>query len=111
MKIRKRVLTSEENKRRKEEQRMWEELNKKYPPLKKKKSEKCALVLPKETYREGSQDFKQAKSAGNNIGSTAKRIRVYTGDKIVGIGTMHKSNSVPVFSKDDAKDIARMRRN
>jgi hypothetical protein len=35
---------------------------------------------------------------------------VYTGDKIKGIGTMHKSNSVPVFSDQEAIDIATMRR-
>lgn len=34
----------------------------------------------------------------------------YTGTKVKGIGTMHKSNAVPIFSDDDAKDIARMRR-
>jgi hypothetical protein len=34
----------------------------------------------------------------------------YTGDKIKGIGTMHKSNAVPVFNDTEAKDIASMRR-
>ena len=34
----------------------------------------------------------------------------YTGTKIKGIGTMHKSNAVPVFSDDEAKDISSMRR-
>lgn len=36
--------------------------------------------------------------------------KVYTGDKILGIGTLHKSNAVPVFSVEEAHDIARMRR-
>ena len=36
--------------------------------------------------------------------------KVYTGSMIKGIGTMHKSNAVPVFSDDEAKDIATMRR-
>ncbi len=36
--------------------------------------------------------------------------KVYTGDKILGIGTMHKSNAVPIFSSEDAKDISKMRR-
>ena len=35
----------------------------------------------------------------------------YTGGNLVGIAIMHKSNLVPVFKKDDAKDIANMRRN
>jgi len=36
--------------------------------------------------------------------------KVYTGDKIKGIGTMHKSNAVPIFSDEQAIDIAKMRR-
>lgn len=35
---------------------------------------------------------------------------VYTGTKVIGIGTMHKSNAVPIFSDDEAKDISKMRR-
>jgi hypothetical protein len=29
---------------------------------------------------------------------------------MIGIGTLHKSNAVPVFSEDEAADMARMRR-
>lgn len=36
--------------------------------------------------------------------------KVYTGTAIKGIGTMHKSNAVPIFSNEDAIDIAKMRR-
>lgn len=36
--------------------------------------------------------------------------KVYTGDKMLGIGTLHKSNAVPVFRAEDAQDIAKMRR-
>lgn len=41
---------------------------------------------------------------------TIKQPQKYTGDKILGIGTMHKSNAVPIFSEDEAKDISKMRR-
>ena len=34
----------------------------------------------------------------------------YTGTKVKGIGTMHKSNAVPIFSNEEAHDIATMRR-
>jgi len=34
----------------------------------------------------------------------------YTGTKIKGIGTMHKSNAVPVFSDEEAIEISKMRR-
>jgi hypothetical protein len=36
--------------------------------------------------------------------------QTYTGTKIKGIGTMHKSNAVPVFSDQEARDISSMRR-
>jgi hypothetical protein len=36
--------------------------------------------------------------------------KVYTGTKIKGIGTMHKSNAVPIFSDEEAVAIANMRR-
>lgn len=36
--------------------------------------------------------------------------KTYTGDKIIGIGTMHKSNAVPIFSAEDAESISKMRR-
>ena len=34
----------------------------------------------------------------------------YTGEKIKGIGTMHKSNAVPIFTDNEAKEISSMRR-
>lgn len=34
----------------------------------------------------------------------------YTGTKVKGIATLHKSNGVPVFTDEEAKDISRMRR-
>ena len=34
----------------------------------------------------------------------------YTGTKVKGIATLHKSNGVPVFSDEEAKDISKMRR-
>jgi hypothetical protein len=34
----------------------------------------------------------------------------YTGNKMKGIATMHKSNAVPVFTDAEAKEISSMRR-
>lgn len=39
-----------------------------------------------------------------------KKQQTYTGTKMIGIGTLHKSNAVPVFSEEDAVEISRMRR-
>jgi hypothetical protein len=37
--------------------------------------------------------------------------KIYSGEmQLLGIATMHKSNMVPVFKKQDAEDIAKMRR-
>jgi len=44
------------------------------------------------------------------VNLSKKKSQVYTGDKMLGIGTLHKSNAVPVFSSDEAKAMAQMRR-
>ena len=36
--------------------------------------------------------------------------RKYTGEKVLGVGTLHKSNAVPIFSEQEAKDLSSMRR-
>lgn len=37
--------------------------------------------------------------------------KIYTGTACKGVATMHKSNSVPVFTDQEAVDVAKMRRN
>lgn len=50
-------------------------------------------------------------SRDDGIGvATKKEPQQYTGDNMLGIGQLHKSNSVPVFRKEDAEDQAKMRR-
>ena len=58
----------------------------------------------RETQRIASRD------TGHSGAVRTKDIPQYTGTKILGIGTMHKSNAVPVFSNEEAHDIATMRR-
>ena len=41
---------------------------------------------------------------------SSKPSPTYTGTKVKGIGTMHKSNAVPIFSDEEAIDISTMRR-
>lgn len=47
------------------------------------------------------------------LGSVALKpnSQIYTGDKVKGIGVMHKSSMVPIFTDQEAIDIAKMRRN
>jgi hypothetical protein len=50
-------------------------------------------------------------SKDSGIGNASKKeVNVYTGDKMIGIGNLHKSNLVPVFKDEEAKDLASMRR-
>lgn len=45
-----------------------------------------------------------------NVAATKAAPKVYTGDKVLGIATLHKSNAVPVFKKEEAVEISSMRR-
>jgi len=50
-------------------------------------------------------------SLNSNYGDTfRKQTPQYTGDAMLGISTLHKSNAIPIFSQKDAEDAARMRR-
>jgi hypothetical protein len=52
-----------------------------------------------------------AKLTNGIAGNGAKKAaNVYTGDYIMGIATMHKSNAVPITSREQAVDSATMRR-
>jgi hypothetical protein len=42
---------------------------------------------------------------------TAKAKQTYTGGNMLGIAVRHKSGLEPVFDKEHAKDLAKMRRN
>lgn len=50
-----------------------------------------------------------SRNTGDGI-ATSKPVPQYTGTKMLGIGVMHKSNSVPIFSDEEAVDISKMRR-
>jgi hypothetical protein len=50
-------------------------------------------------------------SRGDGTGvAAAREVTMYTGTEMIGIGQLHKSNAVPVFRDQDAKDLATMRR-
>ena len=44
------------------------------------------------------------------VACTKSQDQAYTGTKVKGIGTMHKSNAVPIFSDNEAIEISKMRR-
>lgn len=88
----------------------WEAMMKKYEPKKKLTSTSNTLDY-KLTTPPGRTTTKHIPSLSTGEGiASSKQKQYYTGDKMLGIGTLHKSNAVPIFSEDDAKEQARMRR-
>jgi hypothetical protein len=94
------------------EKKVYEEnLNSEYGVAKKRSkvynSPMSNLLNPKPFVRETAK----IPSRGDGIGNAVKaEDKVYTGTKMIGIGTLHKSNAVPVFCDDEAKAMANMRR-
>ena len=88
----------------------WEALLKKHEPKNfvRTASEKTNYIPPKVFIRE----TEKYPSLGVGGGNATKPIhgKVYTGTAMVGIGTLHKSNAVPIFNIEDAQDQAKMRR-
>ncbi len=68
-------------------------------------------VLPRiPTYSYRGQN-ERLPSVDSGVGVASKKDpMMYTGDRLKGIAIMHKSNLVPVFSEDEAVDLATMRR-
>ena len=100
--------SAEEKRRYEENQRSWDLLQKKYAPKAvKPASDKLVYNLSNPPGRE-RQEIRSISTTG---GSTAKKDTMqYSGDKMKGIGMMHKSNLVPIFHDHEAKEIASMRR-
>lgn len=62
-------------------------------------------------YPPGREPKQHIPSRDSGVGIAARPAdKVYTGTAMLGVATMHKSNSVPVFSQEDAIDISKMRR-
>ena len=106
---------AEEARKARELDESWKELQKKWGVEAEEKKRKRAMSAE-------TLDYKLSVPAGRgtahipsrNTGevgvATYKPNPQYTGTKVKGIGTMHKSNAVPIFSDDEAKEISSMRR-
>ena len=87
----------------------WEKLLKKYEP-KKPIPQVSGAGLPS-LGKPARRETPKIPSLPFTGGVCAKKENpVYTGNAIKGIGTMHKSNAVPIFSDEQAIEIATMRR-
>jgi hypothetical protein len=100
------------NAKQRELQAEWEKLLKKYEPTKPiRKSAKLDSSVSPVVTRPYIRDTRSIPSLDTGLGTaTLKESPRYTGTMIKGIGTMHKSNAVPIFSDEQAIEIATMRR-
>ncbi len=95
----------------------WKALQKKWgieaEDRKRKRAMSAPVILPtqKQPFRRDTGPHIPSLNGGKDMAPALKAPdKIYTGTKIIGIGTMHKSNAVPIFSDDEAKDVASMRR-
>ena len=88
----------------------WQTLKAKYEPRVKIKLGRSSYVPPKPLRRDADHPRIPSLDTGVKGAVNVRMPQQYTGDKIVGIGTMHKSNAVPIFTDQEAKDISSMRR-
>lgn len=90
----------------------WQNLVTKWAPKKPQSSKVSSSTskLPKLTPPPGRETPKYPSLDSGAYSCFKKETLFYTGDKMVGIGTLHKSNAVPIFTEEEAKDQASMRR-
>jgi hypothetical protein len=85
----------------------WDAIVKKYEP-KKSIKRNVEAWKPKSSPVRETPHYPSLNTFGG--GATKAAPKVYTGDKMLGIATLHKSNAVPVFQAEDAVEISKMRR-
>ena len=109
--MKKKYRSAEEKKLEQELKASWQQLEKKWLSMSSQPSVK-RKIKPIEVQQPYRRHTDKVPSHGMT-GSATKPIqgKVYTGTAIIGIGTMHKSNAVPIFNDSEAKDISSMRRN
>ena len=105
---------AEEARKSRELDASWKDLKNKWEVEAEDKKRKRALKAEPLVYKLSTPEGRStthipSRNTGDGIANT-KQIPKYTGTKIIGIGTMHKSNAVPIFSDEEAQDISRMRR-
>ena len=92
----------------KRNQEAWAELLAKYPT---NKNIKITRPISVKYEIPADRNPRNYPSRDTGAASTAPaKIIQYTGDAMIGLGQLHKSNTIPVFKAEDAVDIAKMRR-
>lgn len=109
-------FASAEAKRKAEElEESWNDLLKRQGAEQEERRRRRAMSAEPLVYSLGappgrSSSHIPSRNTGEAGVGTYKAPPQYTGTKVKGIGTMHKSNAVPIFSDEEAHAIATMRR-
>jgi hypothetical protein len=112
----KKFASAEHARKARELDESWKELQKRWGIEAEEKKRSRAMSAPglSGNYSlkipEGRNTTAHIKSVDTGGNATLASPKVYTGTKVKGIATMHKSNAVPIFSDEEAVDIAHMRR-
>ena len=101
---------AEQARKAREQAESWQALLQRHGITENKKHKPKAVSLPTDPgpYRRETPKINSLPFTGGPC--TKPEQKVYTGNKILGIGTLHKSNAVPIFSDEEAVEIAKMRR-
>ena len=103
--------SAEEARNARELAKQWEKIVKSHGAVEKKMQQVTETLQYKLSTPPGrSTPTVKSLDTGHTGAVTVKQTPQYTGTKILGIGTMHKSNAVPIFNDDEAKSISSMRR-
>jgi hypothetical protein len=108
------IYTNQKSKKRKPNAKQkalaaeWQELVQKYAP---KSVKTKTFSADKKVIKPFIRETEYIPSLNTGYYNTFKKPDMYyTGDNMKGIGTLHKSNAVPIFTDEEAKDQAAMRR-
>ena len=113
-KSKRKFRTAAEAQRARENADSWQELLKRHEVERQKSRRARALraepYVPKALNYRGSEQPRIPSRETTWEPCTKPAEKVYTGTAMMGVATMHKSNSVPIFSAEQAVDISKMRR-
>ena len=115
-KTKRKFASAEHARKARELDESWKELQKRWAvEIEDKKRSRALSAAPlKGSYSlsipEGRNTTAHIKSVDTGGNAVLRPSPIYTGTKVKGIATMHKSNAVPVFSDEEAIDISKMRR-
>jgi hypothetical protein len=107
---------AEEAQRARELEQSWQELLKRQGVEAEQKRQTRAMKAPPLDYKLSTPVGRTnthhipSRDTGHSGAVGSKEIPKYSGTKIIGVATLHKSNAVPVFSDEEAVEISRMRR-